>query len=140
MAKRPRRKGMRTAYLVSYSAAYINTGRTPNSIHMEEWRQRQQDACSDPFHVGPGTFQLKQETTWSGVRFAGFEKVSKVCIIAGKRTRRWHCFTGPYHFFFEEDLLLKTEQRSIVYPSKTIAFAALDRGAIVWVAKASSPS
>lgn len=132
--KKPRRKGMRTAYLRSHSAAYINTGRTPNPIHMDEWRQRQKDAASDPFHVGPGIFAPTKTIKFEGVRFEGIDQFHKVCILEGKRVKRWLLFQGLQFLFIETDAVLKQEKRSIVYPDRDSAYAAHDRERICWVA------
>lgn len=134
MAKSPRRKGMRTAYLKSYSARYISTGTAPNPMYMDEWYDRQKNGRSNPLHVGPGTHkQMEEEKPWQGVRFQGIERFNGVCIQSGKVVRRWYYFSGQRHFFIEQDLILEKEKRSIVYPSKSIAFGAHTRDSICWI-------
>lgn len=133
MARRHQSKGMRKAYLKCHSAAYVNTGKTPNPIAMHEWKQRQTDAFSNPLHLGPGTYKQQEEKPWQGVRFQGIERFHAVCIRSGSRVRRWHYFEGQRHFFIEQDLLLKSEKRSIVYPNKDIAFRAHTRESICWI-------
>lgn len=135
MSKNRNRGGAR-AYLKYYS---MRSASNPNVLFMKEWNARQKNAKSDPLHTGPGAFREETIGTWQGVRFQGFEKVNKVCLKSTKVFRLWHCFSGRYHFFFYEDLIGKTEKRSIVYPDRSIALQAEKTENIVWVETALAP-
>lgn len=136
MSKNRNRNGRR-AYLKYYS---MRSASDPNPIFMQEYKNRQANAASNPLHVGPGTFKEEKAELWQGVRFQGFERINKVCLKSTRLFRLWHCFSGPHHFFFYEDLRFKQEKRSIVYPSRTIALNAEKYERIVWVETAPSPS
>lgn len=128
MARKPRGKGMRTAYLKAFSARYINTGSSPNPIMMHEWYQRQRDAMITDLKVVQGTFQKQEELDKKSS-----DKINKVCLRAGKRMRIWYCFAGTQHFFVDQDLVLNKERRSIIYPTREIAYTAFQREQICWI-------
>ncbi len=119
--KATKRKGMRRAYLKSYSAAYQNVGKQANTQVLAEYSARCGATEIDRLSSTKVLQHLKKVGDYYTVR-----------IIDGKY-KKLDLFFGSSIFFFEEDNILNIYRRSCTYSTRLSAMEAWQGGRILWI-------
>ena len=138
MAKRPRKKAMKRAYLKRFSAEMINGGSVLNAETMNEYKRRASRIgidIAEPQYRGMtlprGQVVKSLHSLWQGKR----EEYSVTLVDTPLRRVRMF-FTGfsiqETYWFKWFDPICGTERVSITYGSKVIAMSYFTKGTITW--------
>lgn len=158
-SRRPRKKGYRQGHLKRFHGEFINAGMKANSaflqesfarvnsmknedvgvIHYEKKREVYRQTCilkSEPRDVILGKLKgLWQTDFWQGV-----DEFFRLNLILSEGRNLFLFFSGDRWFFVGETFEPSTYERyqvkrSIIYPSKRVAFMHYRAAKITWVEK-----
>ena len=138
MAKRPRKKAMRRAYLKRFNSEMINGGSVLNAETMKEYKRRASRIgidVTEPQYRGM-TLPRGQVVKSLHALWQGKQEEYAVTLVDTPLRRVRFFFTGfsvrETYWFKWFDPILETERISITYGSKVIAMGHFTKSTISW--------